>query len=104
MDTTEGDTADAIVWTSRVEPTISMRVRVRVQLPSVVAKICLVRLSTHTFVGGVLGVTATATPPATTAPVTKPVITFVNVEIVFIWRTLSLLPERFFNVNSTHAG
>ena len=84
IETTEGETADAMVWTSREEPTISIRVRVLVQLPSVLANMALVRLSTQTFVGGVSGVTATATPPATTAPITKPLITFVNVETEFM--------------------
>jgi hypothetical protein len=28
----------------------------------------------------------------------------VNVDTVFMWRTLSLFPERFFNRNSTFAG
>ena len=54
--------------------------------------------------GGVSGETATATPPATTAPITKPLITLVNVDTVFMRETLSLLPERTFNGNSTFAG
>jgi hypothetical protein len=65
-------------------PEISIKVRVFVQLPSVEAKRALVRLSTQTFVGGVLGDTATATPPATTAPIKKPIITLLNVEIVLM--------------------
>ena len=104
IDTTDGDTAAAILWTSSDEPTISMRVLLRVQLPSVLAYTALVRLSTHTFVGGVSGDTATATPPATTAPITNPLITLVNVDTVFMRQTLSLLPERSFNGNSTFAG
>ena len=104
IETTDGETADAIVCTSRDAPTISIRVRDLVQLPSVLAKIAFVRLSTHTFVGGISGDTATATPPATTAPITKPLITLVNVETVFIGGTLSLFPGRFFNRNSTFAG
>ena len=73
-----------MVSTSSDEPTISIKVLVLTQLPSVDAKICLVRLSTQTFVGGVSGVTATATPPAITAPITKPAITFVNVDTEFM--------------------
>ena len=104
IETTDGETADAIVCTSSEDPTISISVLVLVQLPSVLANMALVRLSTQTFVGGVSGVTATATPPATTAPITKPLITLVNVDREFMGRTLSLFPERFFNLNSTFAG
>ena len=63
---------------------ISIKVRVFVQLPSVEAKRALVRLSTQTFVGGTLGVTATATPPATTAPRTKPIMILLKLEIVLM--------------------
>ena len=104
IETTDGETVDAMVWTSSDAPTISMRVRDLVQLPSVLAKIALVRLSTQTLVGGMSGVTATATPPATTAPVTKPLITLANVDTVFMGQTLSFFPERFFKGNSTFAG
>ena len=84
METTEGETADAMVSTSAPFPAISIKVRVFAQLPSVDAKSAFVRLSTHTFVGGVFGETATATPPATTAPIKKPIITLLKVETVFM--------------------
>jgi hypothetical protein len=48
------------------------------------AKRALVRLSTQTFVGGVLGEMATATPPATIAPIKKPIMTLLKEEIVLI--------------------
>jgi hypothetical protein len=84
IDTTEGDTADAIVSTSAPLPAISINVRVFAQFPSVDAKRAFVRLSTQTFVGGVLGETATATPPATIAPIKKPIMTLLKEEIVLI--------------------
>ena len=92
IETTDGETVAAMVLTSKLAPTISIKVRVLAQLPSVLAKTALVRLSTQTFVGGVSGVTATATPPATTAPVTKPIITFENVETGFMARNLPFFP------------
>jgi hypothetical protein len=82
IETTDGETADAMVCTSTELPTTVIKVRVFEQLPSVAAYSALVRLSTHTLVGGTSGVTATATPPATTAPITKPIITLLNVETV----------------------
>lgn len=84
IETTDGETIEAIDCTSNPDPTISIKVRDLLQLPSVLANIALLFLSTQTFVGGVSGVTATATPPATIAPVTKPIITFVKEDIGFI--------------------
>jgi hypothetical protein len=63
----------------------------------------LVRLSTQTFVGGVLGVTATATPPATTAPARNPIITFENVDSGFMEGTFTFFPERIFKTNPTYS-
>ena len=84
IETTDGETAEAIVSTLTPLPTTSIRVRVLAQLPSVAANKALVRLSTQTFVGGTLGVTATATPPATTAPRTKPIMILLKLEIVLM--------------------
>jgi hypothetical protein len=97
IETTEGETAAAIVWTSTPLPTISINVRVLEQLPSVAAKRALVRLSTQTFVGGRSGVTATATPPATTAPITKPIMSLLKVETVCMAFTQSLFSEKNLN-------
>jgi hypothetical protein len=85
-------------------PTISIKVRVFEQLPSVAAKRAFVLLSTQTFVGGLSGVTATATPPATTAPITKPTMTLLKVETVAMRHTSSLFSEKNLNGNSTFAG
>ena len=84
METTDGETADAMVSTLTPCPATSIKVRVFEQLPSVAGNRALVRLSTQTFVGGTLGVTATATPPATTAPRTKPTMTLLKLEIVLM--------------------
>jgi len=104
IETTDGETADAIVCTSSEEPTISINCRDLGQDPSTLAYRAFVLVFTQTLVGGVSGDTATATPPATTAPITKPLITLVNDEIEFMEWTLSLIPERFFKTNSTFAG
>ena len=86
IDTTDGETSEAIVLTSREEPTISINCRDLGQDPSTLAYRAFVLVFTQTLVGGVSGVTATATPPAITAPITKPVITLVNVEREFMAR------------------
>lgn len=99
METTEGETAAAMVCTSTALPTTVIKVRVFEQLPSVAAKSAFVRLSTQTFVGGVSGVTATATPPATTAPMTKPLITLVKVDSVCMSVTQSSFSEKILNGN-----
>jgi hypothetical protein len=63
----------------------------------------LVFLSTQTFVGGVSGVTATATLPATIAPAKNPINTFEKEERGFMVGTFSRIPERMINVNPTYS-
>jgi hypothetical protein len=59
----------------------------------------LVWLSTQILVEEGGGVTATATPPATTSPMTNPAITFEKVDAFFMTATLAFLPENSFNKN-----
>ncbi|NDD60224.1 MAG: hypothetical protein EB011_02835 [Actinobacteria bacterium] len=61
-------------------------------------------LSTQIFVREFVGVTATATPPATTAPMTNPIMILENVDSGLMRVTLSCDSENFFNGNSTFAG
>ena len=79
METTDGVTSDAMLFTSIVgAPNVSEVLEVEHPLDPA-KKIAWVLLSTHTFTPSGSDVAAVATPPANVAPNRNPAMTFVEV-------------------------